>query len=150
MTDYRQRLALEELVTEAYLSASKPVPSLPIDEEDVDMDLSSDEDELFPAPHAEPYSDEDEELEDDEDDSSIEVNVHHVMSLPEISCEEKCHAKKNFMVICDNIHKLKELAEGQDFLEIFEPWMLEKIAVVADTLTTVTNSAKFNSLDAGE
>jgi len=135
LTEYRQRLALEELVTEAYLSSSKPAITLPTDEEEVEMKFSPVDDEVS-------------------DELNPEVSVEpeispapFMLALPEVKCDEHAQAKKSFMIICDNIYKLKELAEGPNFLDTFEPWMLEKLAIVADTLTTVTNSAKFNSLD---
>ena len=136
MTDYEQRLELEELVTEAYLSASKPLTTLPVDDEEVDLD---------------------DELEDDGDENDEEVEaevsvcpISKPLTFPNITCEEQELARKNFMIISDSVYKLKELAGSSSFLDVFEPWMLEKLAVIAADLNTLVNTAKFNDLDTAE
>ena len=136
MTDYRERLLLENLVSETFLSATKSIPSLPPDDIDDDDEIDT-------------LSTDDDQEESPEEGSAHSFSISIPLDKEEKSEDNKLVCK-NLMTARDCAASLKNLTSARSFEDVFEPWMIEKIAVASDALQTVYNSAKFNSLDTAD
>ena len=131
MLDTQDRKSLTSLYESTFLSADKAIPA----EED---DLSPEAPEVSPAPEASP-----EEIEPAPEVASVALAIE----APAECCDECKELKQNIHTIMEAASNLSNMANSGTFEKVFEPWMLSKISVCADGLTSVLNAAKFNEID---